>query len=260
MLIHAQILLPMCRDMIKQGSIRIENENIIEIGTDLKPSPNEEEIHLSQHVLLPGLINSHCHLDYTCLKGAFFHKQTFTEWIKRINGLKQSLSDEDFLQSIKNGFDELMASGTTTVLNIEAMPNLIPKLPRPPIRTYWFLELIDIRNKLATDSMLLGSLTFFEDKKDDWIGGFGLSPHAPYTASPELYRLAKQCARQFDMPITTHIAESLDEQSMFLYGEGPLYEFLQNLGRDMTDCAQGSALSHLIEFSAIDENIIAAHL
>lgn len=247
---------------ILNGALRVEGNCITEIGQEgeLTPKEHEEIIRFDEHVLLPGLINAHCHLDYTCLKGAFFPGQSFTEWIKRLNGLKKSLCDNDFIQSIEDGFKELVDTGTTTVFNVEAMPNLIPHLSKPPIRTYWFLELIDLRNKLATDSLLLGSLAFFEDKKDDWVGGFGLSPHAPYTASPQLYRLAKQCARQFNMPITTHIAESLEEQTMFLYGEGPLYEFLKDLGRDMSDCAQGSALSHLIEYSAIDQNVIAAHV
>ncbi|MEM9399271.1 MAG: amidohydrolase family protein [Verrucomicrobiota bacterium] len=210
-------------------------------------------------MLLPGLINAHCHLDYTCMKGAMFASQSFPEWIRRINGIKKSLGPDDFLQSIYDGFNELMDTGCTTVLNIEAFPELLNRLEPPPIRTWWFLELIDIRNKLVDDASLLGMLQFFDYKKE-WLGGFGLSPHAPYTASVDLYRLAKTAARKLNMLVTTHIAESIEEQSMFLYGEGALYDFLSSLGRDMSDCAQGSALSHLIEFGAIDRNTIAAHL
>jgi cytosine/adenosine deaminase-related metal-dependent hydrolase len=107
--------------------------------------------------------------------------------------------------------------------------------------------------------MLLGALQFFAGKSD-WLGGFGLSPHAPYTASVELYRLARQCGEQNRMPFTTHLAESVEEQEMFLYGRGMLHDFLQGLGRDMSDCGHGSALSHLYDHAVLTDQCLVAHL
>lgn len=261
MLIHAQIALTMDGEPIPSASIRIDpaSGTITEIGSKLPTLSGEEEIHLSDSVILPGLINAHCHLDYTYFKGAIFPNLSFPEWIKRINGLKKTLSPEDYLDSINRGFTLLQRSGCTSVLNIEAFPELLLRMSPPPIRTWWFLELIDLRSRPSDDENLAGSLAFFTEKAD-WLGGFGLSPHAPYTASVDLYRLAKQCATQLNMPVTTHIAESIEEQSMFLYAEGDLYDFLDSLKRDMSDCGQGSALSHLLEFGLLTEQTIAAHL
>ena len=109
------------------------------------------------------------------------------------------------------------------------------------------------------DETLLGALSFFE-KHPDWLGGFGLSPHAPYTASVDLYRLVRACGEKYGMLSTTHISESVEEHEMFSYGRGPLYNFLASLGRDNTDCGQGSPLSHLIEHGVIGNNCIIAHL
>jgi cytosine/adenosine deaminase-related metal-dependent hydrolase len=129
----------------------------------------------------------------------------------------------------------------------------------PPLRTWWFLELIDVRTRIDQDETLLGALSFFENHPD-WLGGFGLSPHAPYTASVDLYRLARTCGDKYGMLSTTHIAESVEEHEMFTHARGPLYEFLASLGRDNSDCGQGSSLSHLIEHGVIGSNCIIAHL
>ena len=143
--------------------------------------------------------------------------------------------------------------------NIESLPELLPLLPVPPLRTWWFLELIDVRQRINGDETLLGALSFFE-QHPEWLGGFGLSPHAPYTASVDLYRLARACGDTHGMLATTHIAESVEEHEMFTHASGPLYDFLAEMGRDNSDCGQGSALSHLVEHGVIGSNWIIAHL
>ena len=259
MLLRPDITLTMTGAPLVKGAVRVSGDRIVEVGENLSPLAGEEVVELPGQVLLPGLINAHCHLDYTGFKGAIFPGHGFTTWIKLINANKRNFTNEDYLAGIQKGFQLLMGSGCTTVCNIEAVADLFPLMTRPPIRTWWFLELIDIRSRAFGDEALTKMLDFFKEH-DDWLGGFGLSPHAPYTASIELYRLAKHCGQQLKMPFTTHIAESVEEQEMFLYGQGAMYEFLKGLGRDMEDCGQGSALSHLLEFGLLDEQCLAVHM
>jgi cytosine/adenosine deaminase-related metal-dependent hydrolase len=259
MLLRADTVLTMIDEPISPGCVRVTGSEIAQIGHDLQPAPGEEVIDLPGCVLTPGLINAHCHLDYTGMKGAIFPGKSFPEWIKTINSLKSAFGPEDYLRAIAEGFDLLADSGCTTVINIEAFPDLLVAMPTPPLRTWWFLELIDIRQRISDDSVMAGALRFF-DEHPGWPGGFGLSPHAPYTASIDLYRLAKHCGDALGMPCTTHIAESVEEQEMFLYGRGPLHDFLADLGRDMSDCGQGSALSHLLEHGVLTSRTLAVHM
>lgn len=260
MLIQAPVILTLQDGAAPfSGAVRVEGSRIREIGTGLQPRAGEEVVSLDHHILLPGLINAHCHLDYTSLKNAIFPGKSFTSWIRQINALKQSLEPEDYVRSIETGYNLLLNSGCTTVFNIEAFPELLLKLTRPPLRVWWFLELIDVRTRLNSDEMLMGALEFFESHPE-WLGGFGLAPHAPYTSSIELFRLAKHCSEEMKMPFTTHIAESIDEQEMFLHGKGELHEFLSGIGRNMDDCGHGSSLSHLMEFGLLNERCIAVHL
>jgi len=261
MLYLSDVVLPIASAPIRQGAVRVEGPAVVAVGraADLPAQPGETVVDLGASTLLPGLINAHCHLDYTRFRGSIAPKQSFTEWIKTINALRRSFTTEDYIESIAEGFVQLAQGGTTTVANIEAFPELLPHLPVPPLRTWWFLELIDVRTRIDQDETLRGSLSFFE-KHPDWLGGFGLSPHAPYTASVDLYRLARTCGEKYGMLSTTHIAESVEEHEMFSHARGPLHDFLAGLGRDNSDCGQGSALSHLVEHGVIGGNCIIAHL
>jgi cytosine/adenosine deaminase-related metal-dependent hydrolase len=261
MLYLADIVLPISSPPITRGAVRVEDSAIVAVGpaSELTLQPGEPVTDLGASTLLPGLINAHCHLDFTRFKGVIAPKQSFTEWIKTINALRRSFTTEDYINSIAEGFEMLAQGGVTTVANIEAFPELFPHLPVPPLRTWWFLELIDVRTRINEDETLLGALSFF-DSHPEWPGGFGLSPHAPYTASVDLYRLARTCGEKYGMLSTTHIAESIEEHEMFSHGRGLLYDFLGSLGRDNSDCGQGSALSHLIEHGVIGRDCIIAHL
>jgi cytosine/adenosine deaminase-related metal-dependent hydrolase len=221
--------------------------------------PDHEVSDLGDRILMPGLINAHCHLDYTMMRGAIDPPKSFTDWIVRINALKRSLDEEDYVKALRQGFEELIKWGTTTVLNIESFPELMFRLPPPPIRTWWFYEMIDLRQRVATEDLVAGALSFFQ-ARPDWLGGFGLSPHSPYTASSSLYELANACAAMTDMPLTTHVAESVEEEEMFRNASGKLYEFVASLGRPMDDCGSESSLGRLMSRKLLNENWIVVHL
>ncbi|MFQ3670727.1 MAG: amidohydrolase family protein [Verrucomicrobiia bacterium] len=259
MLIEAEMVVTMEGAVWSPGGVRVEGNRIVAVGPELEAKRGEEVVELPGQILAPGLINGHCHLDYTGFKGAIFRGKSFPDWIRAINALKQGLTPGDYLAAIAEGFEMLQRSGCTTVLNIEAFPGLFLEMKRPALRTWWFLELIDVRTRLGSDEMLAGALAFFGEH-GDWPGGLGLSPHAPYTASIELYRLARQCGEELKMPWTTHLAESIEEQEMFLHGAGGLYELLEELGRDMSDCGQGSAFSHLVDHGVLNERCLLVHL
>ncbi len=257
------------RPPIEDGAVLVRDEFIAAAGpwAELRRDfPAEPVTDLGEVTLLPGFINAHCHLDYSTLRHAILPPRNFSEWVGRINALKRTLDDEDYLAAIARGFAESARWGTTTILNIESFPELMWKMPPPPLRTWWFYEMIDVRRVIATEALVAGALFFFQEMADGhcpdaWRGGSGLSPHAPYTASPELYRLARDCARQNAMPWTTHLGESADEKEMFVHGRGPLFNFLASLGRPMGDCGHGqSALATLTAAGCLGPECIAVHL
>ena len=242
---------------IESGAVAIEGNQIVAVGRAADfTGPCTD---LGDVALLPGLINAHCHLDYTMMRGAILRPSSFTAWVQRINALKRSLDDDDYLASIAQGFAELRQWGTTGVCNIEAFPELMARLGPPPIRTWSFYEMIDIRHRSTTDEMVAGALAFFTEREDP-LALFGLSPHAPFTASASLYQLANACADALQMPLTTHVAESREELMMFRDASGPLYDFLASLQRPMSDCGYHPPFAHLWLQGAINARWLLAHM
>ena len=237
-LYRARRVLPMSSPPIEDGGIAVRGGEIVAVESwaDLsREHPGASREDLGEVILLPGLINAHCHLDYTMMRGALFGSESFSAWIQRLNAIRRSLDQSDYLEAISLGFEELLEWGCTTVLNIESFPELVPFLPDSPIRTWWFLEVMDVRSRLQSGAALAGAIQFFE-RAGERRGGFGISPHAPYTASSELYALVKLYGEKYRLPICTHLAESDEEMAMFSRREGALHDFLGSIGRSMSDC------------------------
>ena len=260
MILRARVVVTMDGPPLENGAVVVESGRIVDTGPheEVARRYSGETVNLGEQVLLPGLINAHCHLDDTTLRHAIAPQRSFAKWIARVNALKREMGDQDYVKAITTGFLELRRWGTTTVGNMEAFPELLPHLPPPPIRTWWFLELIDIRSRIPTEAFMAGMLAFF-DGRPGWLGGFGLNPHAPYTASPELYRLCSECAARYGMLLTTHVAESFEEDRMFREAGGELYDFLKKIGRRMNDCGRSSAFMHLAANGLIAPGWLLAH-
>jgi aminodeoxyfutalosine deaminase len=276
MIIRARTVVTMDGAPIENGAVAVSEGRIIDVGKfdELKRRNAGQIIDLAEQALLPGLINAHCHLDYTCLRGKIPPpKRTFADWIRAINAEKARLSPKDYLSSINEGFAEAKRFGTTTVANLTAFPDLIPQI-HAPIRTWWFAELIDVREpkhaneivdlvRRRTDS-LLRAIESLRQARPDPVppatpklaeGGsvaergapWGLAPHALFTASKNLYERCEEIARRENVLLTMHLAESREEMEMFDDASGPLYEFLKGIGRPMDDCGNQTPLERFLD-------------
>jgi aminodeoxyfutalosine deaminase len=256
-----------CRNLVTMGSgefvdgaFVVDGNHFGPVGraADVLPHYRGAIVDLGEVIVLPGLINAHCHLEYSLLRGAILPSRNFPQWIGRINALKRSMTDADYVNGIELGLQELRQHGVTTVLNILSAPQVMPLLSPPAIRSWFCLELIDVRPRPWIDDYAFGSWLFFEPVKS-WLGGFGLSPHAPYTASADLYRLSNAYAHSCQMPLTTHVSESWAEYEMFALGRGELFKFLQGMGRRMDDCGAMSPLRYLLSSNLIGKRCIIVH-
>jgi cytosine/adenosine deaminase-related metal-dependent hydrolase len=248
MIIRARIVVTMHGAPIENGAVAVSGNRIVDVGrfNDLKTRNAGNTVDLGEQVLLPGLINAHCHLDYTCLRGKIAPQKSFTDWLRAINAEKSELSPKDYLASISDGFEEAKRFGTIAIANLTAFPELILQI-QPPIRTCWFAELIDIRAPEHTNELV--------DAAIEALGGarpqlarrgegtpWGLAPHTLFTASKDLFRRCEEIAQREYVLLTTHLAESREEMEMFRDASGPLYEFMKSIGRPMGDCGNETPL------------------
>src|SRR5438094_3208526 len=253
MIIRARTVATMDGPPIEDGAVAISGNRIIDVGGFPGVSARhsgQETVDLGEQALLAGLINAHCHLDYTCLRGKIAPQKSFADWIRAINAEKAKLAAHDYLASITDGFAEAKRFGTTTVANLTAFPELVSQI-RSPIRTWWFAELIDVRSPEPANELVDLAIESLGRARQGQSGSdpgapWGLAPHTLFTASTNLYRRCEEIARRDDVLLTTHLAESREEMEVFRDASGPLYEFLKEIGRDMSDCGDQTPLRHFL--------------
>ena len=258
MIIRARIVLPISRPPLENGAVRIADSRILEVGSwrSLSPTGSEPVHDLGAVVLLPGLINAHCHLDYTDMAGRLSPPRSFAAWIQSLVGLKAHWSIENYAASWRCGAQALLAGGVTTVADIEAVPELVPELWRAtPLRVISFRELIALKDDDATRQRVAEAIAQWGRLPAERVG---LSPHAPYTTTPTVLRQAAQAAEQYQWPLSTHVAESEEEFLMFTEARGPLYEWLRTQ-RDVSACGSCSPVQYLDRAGYLSPRLIAAH-
>jgi len=262
MLLRARVVLPVSRPPLDDGAVFISGSRIQSVGPwrELKPIAAETVVDLGDSILLPGLVNAHCHLDYTDLAGEVAPVKSFTDWIKMITAAKAGKIYADFAQSWLRGADMLLRTGTTTVADIEAVPELLPEnWQATPLRVFSFLEMTGVKSRREPRAILdeaarkIASLPASR-------GGAGLSPHAPYSTMPALLRFSAEAAKSNGWRLTTHVAESDEEFEMFTEALGPMFDWLKRNERDMADCGQGSPVRHLERHGCLTDNLLAVHV
>jgi cytosine/adenosine deaminase-related metal-dependent hydrolase len=262
MILRAKTILPITAPPIEDGAVFVTGNQIRSVmpWRDLRPHLREKALDLGEVILLPGLVNAHCHLDYTDMAGELAPPKTFLDWIGAITAHKTGWSYSNYARSWLRGAHQLLKTGTTTVADIEAMPDLLPEVwDATPLRIYSFLEMTGIKSRRPPKEILreamvkIGTLPHPRNRAM-------LSPHAPYSTRPELLQLTARTAQKRKWRVSIHVAESTDEFEMFQHARGKMHAWLQRNERDNSDCGQGSPIAHLSHNKLLGENVLAIHV
>lgn len=262
MILRARTILPMSRPHIENGAIGVSGNRIRAVcrWPDLQPAPGENILDLGEVILMPGLVNAHCHLDYTDMAGQLPPPKKFTDWIAAITAAKNGWSYSDYARSWLRGADMLLKTGTTTVADIEVMPDLLPEVwEATPLRVFSFFEMTGIRARRHPKEILREAVRKIDSLKHPRCRA-SLSPHAPYSTLPELLRLTAAMARKRKWRVTTHVGESDQEFEMFQHAAGAMHRWLQRNERDNSDCGLGSPVAHLARNRLLGGNLMAVHV
>jgi aminodeoxyfutalosine deaminase len=261
MILRARTILPVSRPPVENGAVLVAGNRIRAVGpwSGLKSEAEEQVFDLGEVILLPGLVNAHCHLDYTNMAGELPPPKTFADWIPLITAAKTAWSYSDYAHSWLRGAHMLLRNGTTTVADIEAMPDLLPEVwDATPLRVFSFLEMTGIRARREPKEILQEAVEKIDSLSHARCSA-SLSPHAPYSTLPELLRISARLARKNRWLLCTHVAESEQEFDMFTGAAGVMYDWLQRNHRDNSDCGLGSPVEHLARNKMLGRNLIAIH-
>jgi cytosine/adenosine deaminase-related metal-dependent hydrolase len=244
------------------GAVVLSGKRIRAVGQwrDLARSNSGASVDLGEVILMPGLVNAHCHLDYTHMGGQISPPRLFIDWLKLITSTKAQWNTEEYTASWLAGAQMLLSNGTTTVVDIEAVPELLPGVwNSTPLRVISLLEMIGITSRRPPEAVLQQTI----DKAAGLAHkrcAIGLSPHAPYSTVVELLKTSSEVAKRRRWLVCTHVAESATEFAMFAEAKGDMFEWLRRSGREMSDCGLGSPVRHLERCGLLGRNLLAAHV
>ena len=262
MILRARTVLPLGRPPFADGAVQLARGRIQAVGRwrDLRAQAIGAVQDLGEVILLPGLVNPHAHLDYTAMAGMIPPPRSFTDWIKSITTLKAEWSYAEYAQSWLRGAEMLRRHGTTTVGDIEALPELLPDVwSATPLRVRSFLEMTGVRSRRDPELILREAIARRDSLPEGRSRAF-LSPHAPYSTPPVLLRRVAEVSRQHRWPFSVHVAESAEEFQMFTEACGPMYDWLGRNEREMSDCGSRTPVERLAALQALGPRTIAVHV
>jgi 5-methylthioadenosine/S-adenosylhomocysteine deaminase len=195
---------------------------IAAVGPDQDvPAPQGvERLDLGPAVLLPGLINTHTHLELTGFHGAA-PEAGFPEWIRRIRAVKEARTPEEYLAAARRGVAECWAAGVTTIAETGDSGAVFAALVEMGASGIVYQEVFGPHPAQRDESMagLRARVASMRSRSTGRVR-VGVSPHAPYTVSGPLYRAVADWAREEGLPIAVHLAESHAETELVAGGGG----------------------------------------
>ena len=244
--LSADWVLPVEGAPIANGAVAVDEGRIAAVGRSDELGPGA---HFADAVIVPGFVNAHSHLEYAVYGGFGDGLADFAEWITLHIQRKARIGWEEYVDIARFGAAHCLASGVTTVGDCSYSGAAAVACADLGLRATVYLEVF------GADPVR--GLEHFSETKERVDGFFsdrvrpGISPHAPYSVSLELYRA---CA-ELGLPVATHLSESRAEILYLLRGEGPWGAYAELL----VPPPRTTGTRLLAEHGLLGESVVAAH-
>ena len=225
-------------ELLFNYSLIIKDDKIIDLVSQDKVFDEyeaENTYELADHILIPGLINTHTHAAMNIFKG-FADDLPLQEWLNdHIWPAEKKFVDASF---VKDGsvlaLSEMIKAGVTTFNDMYFFPDATAEAARElGIRANIGLVVLDFPTNYASDpeDYLLKGFEFRDKWRNDELITTSIAPHAPYSVSDEAFRLVNTYSEELGLNIHLHLHETEWEvaDSIKTYGVTPI-ERLNNLG------------------------------
>jgi 5-methylthioadenosine/S-adenosylhomocysteine deaminase len=205
--VSAGWVLPADGPPVRDAFVAWEDGRIVEVA------PGRAERHFDDALILPGLVNAHSHIEYA-VYGGFGDGEPFGGWLATHIARKRRLDEDAVLAIARLGAAELLGAGVTTTADYSFSGAAAPAAAELGLRAIVYLEVFGPDPDEAARGF--EALRAKVDETD--LVRIGISPHAPYTCSIDVYRYCLSLG----IPVGTHLAESDGENEWLRHGAGPL--------------------------------------
>lgn len=238
--------------IIKNGAV-VFDEKILEIDTLFnieKKYPNTEILKLEENsVLMPGLINSHVHLEFSSNTTTLKYGN-FMSWLNSVIKSRDDLINKADKKLISTKLDRMKKTGTTTIGAISSYSFDMEPCVKSPINTVFFCEVIGSKGDMV-DTLFADFKDRLKNAKKFKSNNFipAIAIHSPYSVHPFLVRETLNLARAENLSVSSHFLESPEEFDWLHKDEGSFLDFFKNF------LGQEKAVSKPMEFLNLFSNI-----
>ncbi|MEO0974780.1 MAG: amidohydrolase family protein, partial [Pseudomonadota bacterium] len=218
-------------DAMERGAVAIHDGRIVgvcpaeEAQARFAPS---EQLMLNGEVLMPGLVNAHTHAAMTLLRGIADDLPLMTWLEEHIWPAEQRWVGPGFVRDgTQLAIAEMLRSGTTCFADMYFFPDVAAQVAASAgMRACIGMVVVDFPTPWANDldEYLAKGLAMRDEYKGDALISTMFAPHAPYTVAPDSLARIRRLSDQLDLPIQTHLHETVGEIEQFTarYGCRPV--------------------------------------
>lgn len=224
--LSASYVYPVSSDPLRNGVVALDDEgNILAVMTEAEAEKRGiTDITFYEGLLVPGFVNTHCHLELSGLRGEIPQHTGLAAFVQSVMKLRGA-QEYDMELAMLEADKEMLKNGIVAVGDISNLAISRSIKQNSPIYYHTFLEVMGF-SPAAAEAAMHRALEFREN-----FAGLPLSivPHAPYSVSKDLFEKISLAADTFGGPLSLHNQETPDENAFFEHKGGgfpALYEFL----------------------------------
>ncbi len=237
-------------EIILNGGVLFD-EKIVDVGSGDELIAKYKDATIWQmpknSVLLPGLINSHVHLEFSA-NTCTLRYGDFIVWLRSVIENRDELGLLATTELISKKLDEMLKSGTTSLGAISSFGADLEACVKCPQRVVYFNEVLGSAPN-AVDAMyadFLGRLENSKAYKSDFFIP-SISIHSPYSTHPILAKKALKDALNENCVVSTHFMESRAEREWLDDAKGDFKDFLGAFNPNAKPMCEGVEFVELFE-------------
>jgi len=232
-ILTADFIFPVSGPPIANGYLIVDDDGSI---VDLKQGMEIDPENLEKHrgILVPGFINTHCHLDLSYLKGKLAPGWGLDTFIRDLRAQNQiPVTEEEKILAAEAAEVEMKTNGIVGVSDISSDDHTLEVKKHSRLAYYSFCEAYgsdpeDAKSRFEQALTLYNKVISLPGQ-----AGATITPHSTYSVSPELFKLIKTWVENKGTPLSIHHQENNDENRYFQNKGGPIVSRMHDFGVDI---------------------------
>ena len=261
----ARWVVPVSVAPIENGAVAVAGDLIVGLGSQseiVKRFPDFDSESLGEAIILPGLVNSHTHLELTAMRGYLENEERdFVVWLRKLTIARvERMTPDDILVSATWGACEAARAGITRVDDASDSAIVSMRaLQDVGLRGVVYQESFGPDSRLVAENFEKLKIKLQElQASQSALVRAGVSPHAPYTVCGAQLELIADLAKSGNLPLMMHAAESEAEDQFVREGCGVFAEGLTR--RAIEWKAPGiSTIQYLKQVGILETRPLLAH-